>query len=59
MSIEEMARFFATDKHPDLPHAPCYICKYADGLCCTNETECTVEHQASVYKEWLEREVVQ
>ena len=57
MSVEEMARFFATGKSPDFPNSPCYVCEYDKGLFCDNDDGCTEEHRTNVYKKWLESEV--
>ena len=58
MDVEEMAKFFATNKHPDFPHSPCFVCQYDGGMFCSKEDdECTDEYKAFVYRMWLESEV--
>lgn len=55
MSVEEMAYFFSSE-YPNLPHSPCYICQYDQGLFCTKSDECTDEYKAWIYQQWLEGE---
>jgi hypothetical protein len=56
MSIDELAEFVSNGKYPALPHSPCYVCKYDDGLNCIKQGGCDDEYQKQVYKEWLEKE---
>ena len=53
MSIEEMAEYFALDKHPS---TPCYVCEYDNGLFCSKE-DCNPDYKIKVFKEFLESEV--
>lgn len=53
MSIEEMAEYFAMDKHPN---SPCYVCKHDEGLFCS-KGDCSPEYKRKVFKEYLESEV--
>lgn len=53
MSVEEMAEYFALDKHPS---TPCYVCEYDNGLFCSKE-DCNPDYKIKVFKEYLEREV--
>ena len=57
MNIEEMAGFFSARKYPNLPHSPCYICQYDQGLSCIKSYECADEYKTWLYKQWLEEEV--
>ena len=57
MDVEDMSKFFATNKYPDFPHSPCDICKYNEGLFCDKFDGCTNEYKAYVYRMWLESEV--
>lgn len=53
MSVEEMAEYFALDKHPS---TPCYVCEYDNGLFCSKE-DCNPDYKIKVFKEFLESEV--
>lgn len=53
MSVEEMAEYFALDKHPS---TPCYVCEYDNGLFCSKE-DCNPDYKIKAFKEYLESEV--
>lgn len=57
MTIEEMARCLQTNRYPDVPHSPCYVCKYDEWFECRKSDECTDEYEVEVYRKWLESEV--
>lgn len=56
MNIEELARFVSSGKYPDLPHAPCYVCEYDEGMNCCKPGICTEEFKIEIYKDWLSAE---
>lgn len=58
MSIKEMARFFSSNKAPDFPNSPCYICPHdIAGKFCVNSEPCTKEYKISLYEKWLSEEI--
>ena len=56
LTIEELADYVADGKYPNLPHAPCYICKYDEGPSCWKADVCTKEFKSEVYRKWLSAE---
>lgn len=55
MNADELAKFLANEKR--FPSSPCYVCQYDEGFNCISPVACTEEYRASVYKEWLEKEI--
>lgn len=55
MTIEEMAKFFAIDKYPNVPPSACFICEHDQGFYC-RRGGCDDEHKIKMYQKWLESE---